>query len=90
MLRAEEPAGLSHRAKHRGGLVPTHHLDLFTLDTWEEFLQHGASVTGFREGRWSRVQKIEPGDLLLCYIIGLKRWVGVLEVTGPPSRVSLL
>lgn len=66
------------------GLVPTYHLDLFTLETWEEFLQHGASVTGFREGRWSRVQKIEPGDLLLCYIIGLKRWIGVLEVTGLP------
>lgn len=52
--------------------MPTHHLDLFTLDTWEEFLKYGASVSGFREGRWSRVQKIEPGDLLLCYIIGLK------------------
>jgi hypothetical protein len=64
--------------------VASHHLDLFTLDTWEEFLQHGASVTGFREGRWSRVQKIEPGDVLLCYVIGLKRWIGVLEVTGPP------
>lgn len=64
--------------------MPTYHLDLFTLETWEEFLQHGASVTGFREGRWSRVQKIEPGDLLLCYIIGLKRWIGVLEVTGLP------
>jgi hypothetical protein len=72
------------RHRETEALVPTHHLVLFTLETWQEFIKHGAAVTGFREGRWSRVQQIEEGDLLLCYVIGLKRWIGVLEVSGPP------
>lgn len=61
-----------------------YHLDLFTVETWDEFKQSGATISGFRENRWSRVKKIEKGDRLLCYLVGAKRWVGVLEVVGDP------
>jgi hypothetical protein len=64
-------------------MARTYWLDLFTVETWKEFRAHGANVSGFSEGRWSTVQKIKPGDYLLCYLVGLSRWVGVLEVTGP-------
>src|SRR5262245_105340 len=64
-------------------MARTYWLDLFTAETWTEFRAHGASVSGFSEGRWSRVQKIKTGDYLLCYLTGLSRWIGVLEVTGP-------
>jgi hypothetical protein len=57
-------------------------LDLFTVETWEEFLAAGAKVSGFRESRQSTVQKIRPGDYLLCYLTQISRWVGVLEVTS--------
>lgn len=57
-------------------------LDLFTPQTWQEFLKAGASVSGFRESRWAAVQKIQKGDYLLCYLTGVSRWVGVLEVTS--------
>jgi predicted RNA-binding protein len=57
-------------------------LDLFTPQTWNEFLNAGSSVSGFRESRWSAVQKIEEGDYLLCYLTGISRWVGILEVTS--------
>jgi predicted RNA-binding protein len=57
-------------------------LDLFTPQTWSEFQKAGSSVSGFRESRWGVVQKIQKGDYLLCYLTGVSRWVGVLEVTS--------
>jgi hypothetical protein len=65
-------------------MARTYWLDLFTVETWTEFLQHGADVSGFSETRWPTVQKIKPGDYLLCYLTRVSRWVGVLEVTGAP------
>ena len=32
------------------------------------------------------MKKIQPGDRLLCYLVGAKRWVAVLRVTGTPYR----
>lgn len=57
-------------------------LDVFTVDTWQEFRQHGADVSGFPLRRWNTVKQMRPGDLLLCYLKGEKRWVGILEITG--------
>jgi hypothetical protein len=70
--------------KERQGVVlsPTYWLDLFTGTTWEEFLKAGGEVSGFRESRWPTVQKMKPGDRLLCYVTGISRWIGMLEVTG--------
>lgn len=59
-------------------------LNLFTVETWEEFKAAGGEVTGFRRGRWSRAEKIRPGDRLLCYVVGAYRWIAILEVTGDP------
>jgi hypothetical protein len=56
-------------------------LDLFTVKTWQEFVDAGAKVSGFREGCWKTVQRIKPGDYLLCYLTGVSRFIGVLEVT---------
>jgi predicted RNA-binding protein len=58
-------------------------LDLFTGTTWKEFLDAGAEVSGFRERRWKTVQRMKPGDYLLCYLTGLSRFVAVLEVLSP-------
>ncbi|OGO05804.1 MAG: hypothetical protein A2Y73_08605 [Chloroflexi bacterium RBG_13_56_8] len=57
-------------------------LDLFTGVTWQEFLDAGAKVSGFRESRRRTVQQIKPGDYLLCYLTGVSRFIGVLEVTS--------
>ena len=62
----------------------TYWLDLFSVKTWEEFVAAGARVSGFRESRWSTVQRIAVGDYLLCYLTGLSRFVAVLEVTSAP------
>ena len=61
-------------------------LDLFTGTTWSEFLASGANVSGFRERRWKTVQRIQLGDYLICYLTGVSRFIGVLEVTSRPFR----
>jgi predicted RNA-binding protein len=63
-------------------------LDLFTGTTWQEFLDAGGIVTGFREKRWKTVQQIKVGDYLLCYLTGVSRFVGVLEVVKPAYKDS--
>jgi len=57
-------------------------LDLFSPQTWEEFLATDQSVSGFRESKWKTVQRIQPGDYLICYLTGVSRFVGMLEVTS--------
>lgn len=61
-------------------------LDLFTGNTWEEFRRAGSEVSGFRESRWKTVQKIVIGDYLVCYLTGVSRFIGVLEVTSRPYK----
>jgi len=57
-------------------------LDLFTGQTWEEFLANGANVSGFRETRENMARKIRPGDYLLAYVTGISRFIGILKVTS--------
>ena len=65
-------------------MARTFWIDLFTIETWKEFLDHGGDVSGFSEKRRVTVERMKPGDYLLCYLTRVSRWVGVLEVTGEP------
>jgi predicted RNA-binding protein len=58
------------------------------MATWREFVNAGAEVSGFRERRWITVQKIKEGDYFLCYLTGISRWIGVLEVISKSYRDS--
>lgn len=57
------PANTRNRVPVLGS--PTYWLDLFTGTTWKDFLAAGATVSGFREGRWRTVQQIHPA--ITCY-----------------------
>ncbi|WP_435020720.1 hypothetical protein TA3x_001982 [Tundrisphaera sp. TA3] len=61
-------------------------LNLFTGKTWREFQEAGATTSGFRENNWGRTKGIRQGDILLCYLVGVKRWVGLLEVASERRR----
>ncbi len=63
-------------------------LDLFTGTTWKEFRDAGGEISGFSKKREKIVAKIQPGDILLCYLTGVMRWVGALEVIGATSDIS--
>ncbi|HUU93000.1 MAG TPA: AAA family ATPase [Phycisphaerae bacterium] len=58
-------------------------LDLFTPETWREFRKAGSRITGFRHRMRKLASKIEPGDVLLCYVTRAKYWVGALKVVKP-------
>jgi hypothetical protein len=57
-------------------------LDLFTGATWSEFRDAGAQVSGFSARRKHVAQRVKKGDIFLCYMTGVMRWVGALEVIG--------
>lgn len=61
---------------------PNYWLNLFTLETWEEFLKSGGNISGFRKNRESTAKKIKKGDFFLCYLVGVSRFIGILEVTS--------
>ncbi len=63
-------------------------LDLFTGTTWDEFQKAGARISGFRSRMRKPVGRIQKGDVLLCYLTGVMRWVGALEVEGPSPDKS--
>lgn len=58
-------------------------LNLFTGTTWDEFQKAGSRVSGFNSHRKKSVNRLESGDILLCYMTGVMRWVGALKVIGP-------
>ena len=61
-----------------------HWVQVFTKKSWQEFLDAGGQVTGFREHRWGLIQQLKRGDYLLCYLSGISCWVGILEVQSDP------
>jgi hypothetical protein len=66
----------------------TYWLDLFTGRTWGEFRSAGASVSGFRARMENYRRKPVAGDVLLCYLTGVMRFVGALEVLGRSTDTS--
>jgi hypothetical protein len=64
-------------------------LDLFTPYTWERFQQHGATISGFRpRQRRAAFERVEQGDVFLCYLVKLSRWCGVLDVVSSAFEVQ--
>lgn len=66
----------------------TYWIDLFTGTTWEEFRKAGARISGFSSRMGRVAERIEPNDILLCYLTGVMRWVGALEVITRSSDRS--
>lgn len=60
----------------------TYFVDIFSVETYEEFSGTDKRVCGFHPSRRAWVTKIRPGDRIVCYLKGLSCWVGILEVTG--------
>src|SRR5664280_2945676 len=65
---------------------PSYWLDLFTAKTWQEFLDAGASTSGFSASRWTTVRRMKVGDYLLCYLTGISRFIGVIRVDSEPFQ----
>ncbi|HQR36736.1 MAG TPA: EVE domain-containing protein [Blastocatellia bacterium] len=57
-----------------------HFLNLFSPETFDAFTRSGCAVSGFRERHRIAASKVSIGDRLICYVTGLSRWTGILEV----------
>ena len=55
-------------------------VNTYTLKTWEEAQRAGGRIAGFRSASKMLFETLSQGDYLLCYILKLKRFVGVQEV----------
>jgi len=86
LLLSVKPLGRRIHIRKDAHVQPSYWLDLFTGKTWEEFRVAGSAVSGFRESRWTTVQKIRVDDILLCYLTGVSRFVGALRVIAPPFQ----
>ena len=60
----------------------TYFVDIFSVDTYEEFSKSAKTVASFQSSRRAIISKFKPGDKLLCYLKGFSCWVGVLEISG--------
>ena len=69
------------QVQSRKGEQMTYFLNLFTPETWPIFLKNGASVSGFRIRQESLARnRVRLGDIFICYLTGVSRWCGVLQV----------
>lgn len=59
---------------------------LFSPKSWTEFVEDGSRLVGFRRRASFNNSKPEmpvTGDVLFCYVTGIQRWSGAVEVLGP-------
>lgn len=55
-------------------------LNLFSPETHERFSRSDRSISGFRARNRNAASRIRPGDVLICYLTRVSRWVGLLRV----------
>ena len=60
-----------------------YYTDLFSPETYGAFGLSDRSITGFRASQRAMAEKVEAGDLFICYMTQFSRWIGLLEVRGP-------
>src|SRR6266849_5434860 len=61
-----------------------YYLDHFTPHTWTAFQEHGSTISGYPGSAKSRAAAVKTGDVFICYLVGLSRWCGAIEVVEGP------
>ena len=65
-----------------------YYLNLFSPETYEAFGRSDRTVSGFRRRQRHAASRIKPGDIFVCYLTKLSRWIGLLEVSAGPDEDS--
>lgn len=58
-----------------------YYTDLFSPETYQAFNNSDKTISGFRKHQKNTVAKLKIGDILVCYVTRISRWVGLLEIT---------
>lgn len=61
-----------------------YYIDLFSPETYEAFGKSDRQISGFRARHKGLAERIQPKDLLVCYVTRVSRWCGLLEVVEGP------
>ena len=56
--------------------------NLFTPETWTSFVARGKTVSGFRDSQRRAAERLQPGDVFVCYTVRLSRWCGLLRIAS--------
>lgn len=59
-------------------------IDLFSPETYEAFARSPRDISGFRLRHKNMAERINPGDVFVCYLTRLSRWFMLLEVIEGP------
>lgn len=59
---------------------------IFTVPTWEDFLQAGGQIYGINDRFRKSAEKTKPGDYLICYVAVISRIAAILEIKSEPYR----
>ena len=65
-----------------------YYLNLFSPETYKAFERSNRTVSGFRKRQRHAANRIKPGDIFVCYLTKLSRWIGLLEVSAGPYEDS--
>jgi predicted RNA-binding protein len=58
------------------------YLVVTSSENWQKTADRGWSVLGLKSTRHNVAQSLHAGDRVACYATGVKRFIGVLEITG--------
>jgi hypothetical protein len=61
-----------------------YYIDLFSPETYQAFSRSDRSISGFRARHQGLATRIQPRDVLVCYVTKLSRWVGLLSIREGP------
>lgn len=64
--------------------IMAYYLNLFSPETYEAFSKSDRTISGFRETQRSQAEKINEGDIFICYMTKMSRWIGALEIVDGP------
>jgi hypothetical protein len=56
--------------------------NVFSPETYPMFTASDRTIAGFRSPRRPAAERLDAGDLIVCYLTRVSRWVGLLEVVG--------
>jgi len=62
----------------------TYFVCVFSPETATAFGHSNREVVGFRRAYQRAVKRIQPRDVLACYVTRVSRWCGLLEVVAGP------
>jgi len=55
-------------------------VNLSSPTTYEIFTQSSRTISGYRASQEQQAKRVQIGDIFVCYMTKLSRWVGLLEV----------